>query len=89
MSNCQNTEILRRNFLFKYKNNNNRHVSNKFSYIFDKLFQNMGKPQRRKKMHYGDTHLQRRWRTRNRQKDLDEVSFLNMFRHNLEKIIFL
>lgn len=35
----------------------------------------MGKPQRRKKMHFGDTHLQRRWRTRNRHRDLDLVSF--------------
>lgn len=34
----------------------------------------MGKPQRRKKMHWGDTHLQRRWRTRNRNRDLDLVS---------------
>lgn len=34
----------------------------------------MGKPQRRKKMHWGDTHLQRRWRTRSRNRDLDLVS---------------
>lgn len=34
----------------------------------------MGKPQRRRKVHYGDTHLQRRWRTRNRSRDLDLVS---------------
>ncbi|XP_059617196.1 zinc finger protein 593 homolog [Phlebotomus argentipes] len=33
----------------------------------------MGKPQRRKKMHSGDTHLRRRWRTRSRKKDLDEI----------------
>lgn len=33
----------------------------------------MGNPQRRKKMHYGDTHLRRRWRTRSRRKDLDEI----------------
>ncbi|KAJ6635971.1 Zinc finger protein [Pseudolycoriella hygida] len=33
----------------------------------------MGKPQRRKKMHFGDTHLQRRWRTRNRNRDLDLI----------------
>ena len=30
-------------------------------------------PYRKKKTHFGDTHLQRRWRTRNRKKDLDEV----------------
>lgn len=33
----------------------------------------MGNPQRRKKMHAGDTHLRRRWRTRSRKRDLDEV----------------
>ena len=33
----------------------------------------MGMPQRRKKMHYGDTHLQRRWRVRNRKRDLDQI----------------
>ncbi|XP_055710257.1 zinc finger protein 593 homolog [Phlebotomus papatasi] len=33
----------------------------------------MGKPQRRHKMHSGDTHLRRRWRTRSRKKDLDEI----------------
>lgn len=30
-------------------------------------------PYRRKKTHFGDTHLQRRWRTKNRKKDLDEI----------------
>uniref|UniRef100_A0A182JYB6 Zinc finger protein 593 homolog n=1 Tax=Anopheles christyi TaxID=43041 RepID=A0A182JYB6_9DIPT len=30
-------------------------------------------PYARKKMHSGDTHLRRRWRLRNRRKDLDEV----------------
>lgn len=34
----------------------------------------MGKPQRRRKVHYGDTHLARRWRTRSRKRDLDQVS---------------
>lgn len=29
--------------------------------------------QKRKKMHYGDTHLQRRWRVRNRRRDLDQI----------------
>lgn len=33
----------------------------------------MGQPQRRRKMHSGDTHLRRRWRLRSRKKDLDEV----------------
>lgn len=33
----------------------------------------MGQPQRRKKHHSGDTHLQRRWRTRSRKRDLDQV----------------
>ncbi|XP_030386610.1 zinc finger protein 593 homolog [Scaptodrosophila lebanonensis] len=33
----------------------------------------MGMCQRRKKMHYGDTHLQRRWRVRNRRRDLDQI----------------
>ncbi|XP_052865052.1 zinc finger protein 593 homolog [Anopheles cruzii] len=30
-------------------------------------------PYARKKMHSGDTHLRRRWRLRNRKKDLDEI----------------
>lgn len=33
----------------------------------------MGMCQKRKKMHYGDTHLQRRWRVRNRRRDLDQI----------------
>lgn len=33
----------------------------------------MGKPQRRRKVHFGDTHLARRWRVRNRKRDLDLV----------------
>lgn len=28
---------------------------------------------KRKKMHYGDTHLKRKYRTKNRTKDLDQV----------------
>ncbi|KAJ9575538.1 hypothetical protein L9F63_007608 [Diploptera punctata] len=28
---------------------------------------------KRKKYHYGDTHLQKRWRTKRRKKDLDEI----------------
>uniref|UniRef100_T1PFR5 Zinc finger protein 593 homolog n=1 Tax=Musca domestica TaxID=7370 RepID=T1PFR5_MUSDO len=33
----------------------------------------MGMVQKRKKMHSGDTHLQRRWRVRNRTRDLDQI----------------
>ncbi|XP_055909285.1 zinc finger protein 593 homolog [Eupeodes corollae] len=33
----------------------------------------MGMVSKRKKMHYGDTHLQRRWRVRNRKRDLDLI----------------
>lgn len=33
----------------------------------------MGMVQKRKKMHSGDTHLQRRWRVRNRTRDLDLI----------------
>ncbi|KAL9884311.1 zinc finger protein 593 homolog [Glossina fuscipes fuscipes] len=33
----------------------------------------MGMAQKRKKMHSGDTHLRRRWRTRSRKRDLDEI----------------
>lgn len=36
----------------------------------------MGKPQRRRKVHYGDTHLVRRWRTRSRKRDLDLVRYV-------------
>lgn len=28
---------------------------------------------KRKKYHYGDTHLKKKWRTKRRTKDLDEV----------------
>lgn len=34
---------------------------------------------KRKKYHYGDTHLKRRWRVRNRKKDLDEVIIFTYF----------
>lgn len=37
------------------------------------LLREMGQPQRRKKHHSGDTHLVRRWRTRSRKRDLDQV----------------
>uniref|UniRef100_A0A0K8TQY1 Zinc finger protein 593 homolog n=1 Tax=Tabanus bromius TaxID=304241 RepID=A0A0K8TQY1_TABBR len=33
----------------------------------------MGMVQKRKKMHSGDTHLKRRWRVRNRRRDLDQI----------------
>lgn len=29
---------------------------------------------KRKKYHYGDTHLRKRWRTKRRKKDLDEIN---------------
>lgn len=42
----------------------------------------MGKPQRRRKVHFGDTHLQRRWRTRSRKRDLDQVnSIISILNH--------
>lgn len=28
---------------------------------------------KRKKYHHGDTHLKKRWRVRNRKKDLDQI----------------
>jgi hypothetical protein len=31
---------------------------------------------KRKKYHYGDTHLRKKWRTKRRKKDLDEVSLV-------------
>ena len=33
----------------------------------------MGGPYKRKKYHYGDTHLKRRWRVKNRTRDLDQI----------------
>lgn len=47
---------------------------NTFTYL---KWAKMGKPQRRRKVHFGDTHLQRRWRTRNRKRDLDMVSLIS------------
>lgn len=41
---------------------------------------------KRKKYHCGDTHLKKGWRTKRRQKDLDEVNFtddLKTLEHNL------
>ncbi|KAF6200222.1 hypothetical protein GE061_006525 [Apolygus lucorum] len=31
-------------------------------------------PYKRKKYHFGDTHLKKRWRTKRRKKDLDEIN---------------
>ncbi|XP_055586658.1 zinc finger protein 593 homolog [Uranotaenia lowii] len=42
-------------------------------------------PYARKKMHDGDTHLRRRWRLRNRQKDLDEID--TDLQQNSEKLL--
>ena len=33
----------------------------------------MGGPYKRKKYHYGDTHLKKGWRTKRRTKDLDQI----------------
>lgn len=33
-------------------------------------------PQKRRKMHSGDTHLRRGWRVRSRKRDMDEVCSL-------------
>lgn len=55
----------------------------------------MGRPERRRKVHFGDTHLQRRWRTRSRKKDLDQVikktmqqTFIFLFTNLKNKINF-
>lgn len=32
---------------------------------------------KRKKYHYGDTHLKKKWRTKRRTKDLDEVFIMH------------
>uniref|UniRef100_A0A6M2DPV1 Zinc finger protein 593 homolog n=1 Tax=Xenopsylla cheopis TaxID=163159 RepID=A0A6M2DPV1_XENCH len=41
---------------------------------------------KRKKYHYGDTHLKRRWRVRNRKKDLDEIDE-DLKEENAEKLL--
>ena len=33
----------------------------------------MGGPYKRKKYHYGDTHLKKGWRTKRRTRDLDQI----------------
>ncbi|XP_037072523.1 zinc finger protein 593 homolog [Pollicipes pollicipes] len=43
-------------------------------------------PQRRKKMHHGDTHLKKRWRLRCRTKDLDEID-ADLEKKNAEKLL--
>ncbi|KAK9870893.1 hypothetical protein WA026_009849 [Henosepilachna vigintioctopunctata] len=42
--------------------------------------------QRRKKVHDGDTHLKRRWRTKRRTKDLDEINE-DIKSENCEKLL--
>lgn len=45
---------------------------------------------KRRKYHYGDTHLKRRWRTKRRTKDLDQVPIItsNLFLlHNIFNLI--
>ncbi|KAG7303375.1 hypothetical protein JYU34_011866 [Plutella xylostella] len=43
-------------------------------------------PYKRKKYHHGDTHLARRWRVRNRTKDLDEID-VDLKEENSEKLL--
>ncbi|CAH2052390.1 unnamed protein product, partial [Iphiclides podalirius] len=43
-------------------------------------------PYKRKKYHQGDTHLKRRWRVRNRKKDLDEIDN-DLKEENAEKLL--
>ncbi|XP_023717196.1 zinc finger protein 593 homolog [Cryptotermes secundus] len=41
---------------------------------------------KRKKYHYGDTHLRKRWRTKRRKKDLDEIDE-DLKEENAEKLL--
>lgn len=41
---------------------------------------------KRKKYHYGDTHLRKRWRTRRRTKDLDQINE-DLKQENTEKLL--
>ncbi|XP_041972505.1 zinc finger protein 593 homolog [Aricia agestis] len=41
---------------------------------------------KRKKYHVGDTHLKKRWRVRNRKKDLDEID-VDLKEENAEKLL--
>ncbi|XP_073980346.1 zinc finger protein 593 homolog [Rhodnius prolixus] len=43
-------------------------------------------PYRRKKIHFGDTHLRKRWRTKRRKKDLDEIDN-DLQSENAEKLL--
>ncbi|CAH2093642.1 unnamed protein product [Euphydryas editha] len=43
-------------------------------------------PYKRKKYHQGDTHLKKRWRVRNRKKDLDEIDE-DLKEENAEKLL--
>ncbi|XP_034827644.1 zinc finger protein 593 homolog [Maniola hyperantus] len=43
-------------------------------------------PYKRKKYHEGDTHLKKRWRVRNRKKDLDEID-VDLKEENAEKLL--
>ncbi|XP_023946008.1 zinc finger protein 593 homolog [Bicyclus anynana] len=43
-------------------------------------------PYKRKKYHNGDTHLKKRWRVRNRKKDLDEID-VDLKEENAEKLL--
>ncbi|XP_026754949.2 zinc finger protein 593 homolog [Galleria mellonella] len=41
---------------------------------------------KRKKYHHGDTHLKKRWRVRNRKKDLDQID-VDLKEENAEKLL--
>ncbi|XP_059049723.1 zinc finger protein 593 homolog [Achroia grisella] len=41
---------------------------------------------KRKKYHHGDTHLKKRWRVRNRKKDLDQID-VDLKEDNAEKLL--
>ncbi|XP_047538325.1 zinc finger protein 593 homolog [Vanessa atalanta] len=43
-------------------------------------------PYKRKKYHVGDTHLKKRWRVRNRKKDLDQID-VDLQEDNAEKLL--
>merc|ERR1712158_90852 len=46
----------------------------------------MGGPYKRKKYHYGDTHLKKSWRTKRRTKDLDQID-TDLVPDNVEKLL--
>ncbi|CAG9559172.1 unnamed protein product [Danaus chrysippus] len=43
-------------------------------------------PYKRKKYHVGDTHLKKRWRVRNRKKDLDQID-VDLKEENADKLL--